>query len=178
MRRVAVVGNSGAGKSTLAAGLARRLGVPWLELDGVYHQPGWTPLPVDELRARVDAFTRQPGWVVDGNYSVVRELVWSRADTVVWLDLPKRVVMWRVVRRTLGRLVRRTELWNGNRESWRSLVTTDPQRSIIAWSWQRHAVYRARFEAASRDPAWGRLTFVRLRSRRDVERFAASSAPG
>ncbi|HEY9473259.1 MAG TPA: hypothetical protein VIS06_05325 [Mycobacteriales bacterium] len=174
MRRVSVVGNSGSGKSWLARRLAERLGVPYLELDAVYHQPGWVPLPDDELRAAVGRFTAGPGWVVDGNYSAVREdMVWPRADTVVWLDLPRRVVFRQVVGRTLARATTRRELWNGNRERWRNMLSLDPQRSIIMWSWTRHHRYRRRYQDAARDPRWAHLRFVRLRSRRQVSEFLA-----
>jgi adenylate kinase family enzyme len=166
--RVSVVGNSGSGKSTLARALAGRLGVPHIELDAIFHQPGWRPLPKDDLRARVDAATVTGGWVVDGNYSAVRDIVWGRADTVVWLDLPRRVVMRQVVWRTVRRMALRAELWNGNRERWRNLLTRDPERSIILWAWRRHSTYRDRYAAAATDPAWSHLTFVRIGSRRDV----------
>ena len=90
VRRVSVVGNSGSGKSTLARELAASLGVAHIELDSVFHQPGWEPLPEDEFQRLVTARTSENGWVIDGNYSAVRPIVWARADTVVWLDLPKR----------------------------------------------------------------------------------------
>jgi adenylate kinase family enzyme len=171
--RVSVVGNSGSGKSTLAGALASRLGVPHIELDAIYHQPGWQPLPAAEFRARVDALTANGGWVVDGNYSAVRDLVWARADSVVWLDPPRRTVMRQIVLRTLRRMALRVDLWNGNRERWRNLLTRDPEESIIAWAWQRHAVYRARYLAASTDRAWRHLTFIRVGCREDRRRLLA-----
>jgi adenylate kinase family enzyme len=76
-----VVGNSGSGKSTLAAGLAARLGAPFVELDSIFHQPGWTELPRDEFRARVGALAAGEEWVIDGNYTAVRDLVWARPST-------------------------------------------------------------------------------------------------
>ena len=100
MRRVSVVGTSGVGKSTFAALLASRLGCPFLELDSVYHQADWVPLATDLFRDRVADFAAGSHWVIDGNYSKVRDVVWSRAGTVVWLDLPRRVVMRRLVWRT------------------------------------------------------------------------------
>ena len=90
--------------------------MPYVEIDALYHLPGWQELPADELVAAIDSRTSADGWVVDGNYSDALDLVWSRADTVVWLDLPRRLVMRQVVRRTTRRMVRREELWNGNRE--------------------------------------------------------------
>ena len=89
VQRVSVVGNSGSGKSTLGAALAARLGVPYVELDSIFHQPGWAELPRDEFRERVGALADGDAWVIDGNYTAVRDLVWARADTVVWIDLPR-----------------------------------------------------------------------------------------
>jgi adenylate kinase family enzyme len=168
VRRVSVVGNSGSGKTTVAAQIASRLGAPHLELDSIFHQPGWQPLPLNEFRARVADFVAGPAWVVDGNYSDVRDLVWQRADTVVWLDPPRYRVMRRVIWRTLRRVISRAELWNGNREPWTNLFRADPTESIIAWAWTRHRVYQDRYAAAQADPANAHLRFVRLRTRADT----------
>jgi adenylate kinase family enzyme len=176
VQRVSVVGNSGSGKSTVARELAGILGVPHLELDGVFHQPDWVPLPEDEFRRVVGAATAGAGWVMDGNYSVVRPIVWARADTVVWLDLPRRTVMRQVVWRTLRRAVTRQELWNGNREPLRNFLTWEPEESVISWAWHNHATYRDRYAAAAADPANAHLTFIRLTSRGDITRFLTESA--
>jgi adenylate kinase family enzyme len=176
VRRVSVVGNSGSGKSTVARELALVLGGPHLELDGVFHQPGWVPLPEDEFRGVVAAAAAGDRWVMDGNYSAVRPLVWARADTVVWLDLPRRTVMRQVVWRTLRRAVTRQELWNGNRESLRNFLTWVPEESVISWAWHNHAKYQHRYGAAAADPANAHLTFIRLTSRRAIIRFLAEAA--
>jgi adenylate kinase family enzyme len=140
VRRVSVVGTSGAGKSTLSRALAGALGAECLELDSVFHQPGWVPLPRDEFRQRVAAVVAGERWVIDGNYtSQVKDLVWARADTVVWLDLPRRTVMRRIIWRSFRRAAARTELWNGNRERWRNFFSMDKEESVIAWAWQTHA---------------------------------------
>jgi adenylate kinase family enzyme len=176
VQRVSVVGNSGSGKSTLARELATILGGTHLELDGVYHQPGWAPLPLDEFRRVVAATVAQDRWVIDGNYSGVRSITWDRADTVVWLDLPKRTVMRQIVGRTLRRVATREELWNGNREHFGNLLRWDPEQSVISWAWHSHVKYRDRYTAAAADPANAHLTFVRLTSRRDITRFLAEAA--
>jgi adenylate kinase family enzyme len=178
VRRVSVGGTSGSGKSTLARELASILKVPHLELDGIFHQPGWASLPTEEFRAQVADFTTRDGWVTDGNYSVVRDLIWERADTVAWLDLPRHLVMRRLIWRTLRRMVTRQELWNGNRESVRNLVSLDPEKSIIVWAWTTHAANRAAYLAASQDPGNAHLTFIRLTSPRAVKRFLASQGAG
>jgi adenylate kinase family enzyme len=171
VRRVSVVGTSGVGKSTFASSLAGGLGCPFLELDSVYHQADWVPLATSVFRDRVAAVVAGERWVIDGNYSKVRDIVWARADTVVWLDLPRRVVMRRLVWRTLRRVARRAELWNGNRERWRNLLTWDRQESVISWGWHTFGSNRARYAAAAADPANGHLSFVRLTSARAVRRF-------
>lgn len=173
MRRVSVVGAPGSGKTWFAARLAATLGAPHVELDAIFHQPGWGELPADEFRRRVmDAIAGAgDAWVVDGNYRAVQDLVWGAADTVVWLDLDRRTVMTRLTRRTVDRVVRRRRLWNGNRERWTNLVSRKPERSILAWSWTMHPAYRERYAAAMTDPAWAGLEFIRLTTPRAVDAF-------
>lgn len=176
MQRVWVVGNSGAGKSTAARRLAARLGSQCVELDAIFHQPGWQPLDVDTFRARVAHIVAADAWVVDGNYSVVADLVRSRADTILWLDLRRSDVMRQLLRRTLTRLVHKVELWNGNRESWRNLLRWDPEDSILRWAWTQHDHYVERYEALTPAAVSAGTTVVRLRSRAEVDRFLTGSS--
>jgi hypothetical protein len=157
----------------MARGLAASLGVPFVELDGIFHQPGWIPLPEDQFQRVVTERASADGWVIDGNYSAVRPIVWARADTVVWLDLSKWTVMRQVAWRTVSRAVTRRELWNGNRERLGNFLSWDPEKSVIAWAWHGHAKYRSRYAAAAADPANAHLAFIRLTSRKDVARFLA-----
>ena len=173
-----MVGNSGSGKTTLAGRLAKALSVPHLELDAVFHQPDWQPLEREVFRSRVDEFTTGESWVVDGNYSAVRDIVWSRADTVVWLDFPRHRVMRQLLERTLRRMATGAELWNGNRERWQNLFRLDPEESILAWAWTRHAAYRERYSAAQADPANAHLRFIRVRTAADAADLISAAAAG
>jgi hypothetical protein len=148
-----------------------------VELDSIYHQPGWTPLGDADFRARVAGVVAAVGWVVDGNYSVVQEIVWNRADTVVWFDLPYATVLARTVWRTVRRTLTRQELWNGNKEPLSNLWSLNPEKSIIAWAATRHGVYRRRYADAERDPRWADRRFVRLRTQAEADRFVAGVAP-
>lgn len=112
--RVVVVGTSGSGKTTLAKALAAQLALPYIELDALNWQPGWRDLSrndPDEFVRRVTLTVAADTWVVDGNYGLVRDLVWRRATHPVWLDYERPVVMRRVIRRSLARAALRTEMW-------------------------------------------------------------------
>jgi adenylate kinase family enzyme len=155
----------------LSRALADSIGCPWLELDSVYHQADWVPLDDDAFVAHVTDVIAGDSWVIDGKYSTVLPLVWERADTVVWLDLPRRTVMRRIVVRTLRRVAGRAELWNGNRERWRNFFTWDPAESVISYAWHSYGRNQARFAAAAADPASAHLDFVRLRTPAQVRAF-------
>jgi len=171
--RIVVHGASGSGKTTLARNLSRVLGVPQLELDALYHQANWTGLDDELFRQRVSVIVRQPSWVSDGNYRIVRDLLWSRAELIVFLDLPRRQVVSRVLRRTIRRILTREELWNGNREHLGNLFSADRERNIVLWSWSTHHRYHSVVpeEARERAPQAG---VIMLRTRGEVNSFVAA----
>jgi adenylate kinase family enzyme len=172
VQRVSMVGISGSGKSTLGRELTRILGLPHLELDSVFHQAGWVSLSDEEFRRQVAIAVAQPQWVLDGNYhGKVQPIIWARADTVIWVDMPRHIVMRRVIARTLHRMAGRVELWNGNREHWRQLLNRDKEENVILWAWHMHGPQRERYTAAMADPANARLRFIQLTSPAAVRRF-------
>lgn len=166
-QRVLVAGSSGAGKTTLARRIGARLDLPIVEIDALFHGPQWVPRP--SFEADVQAFAASPRWVTEWQYSPVRALLAERADLVVWLDLSRGLVLRQVLWRTVVRRLRRTTLWNGNREPPLRTLLTDRQH-VVRWAWTTHRSSAARVEALHRDRP--DLIVVRLRSRRDVERWA------
>ena len=166
-----MVGTTGAGKTSFAARLAASSGVQHVELDALYWEPGWRAATPEVFRDRVRAATESGGWVVDGNYSIVRDILWGRADTIVWLDYGLPTILWRLIRRTFRRALTREVLWNGNRE--RLKTSFFSRESILLWAlktcWKRKRNYPRILSL----PEYSHLEVVRLRSPREAERWAA-----
>lgn len=162
-----VVGGPGSGKSSVAAQLARVLGVAPIELDGLWWGPDWKPAGREQLRDDVRDVLAIDSWIVDGNYvDDVADLVWRRADVVVWLDLPRRVAVRRAVRRSVRRILAAEALWNGNHES---LAVLSP-RSITTLV-RRWPSYSERIASALVDLEIPVERVVRLRSDAEKERW-------
>ena len=166
-RRIVVVGTTGSGKTTTARRLAETLGYPHVELDALHWEPNWTPATVEVFRDRVRRAIEGPCWVVDGNYSAVRDVLWPAADSIVWLDYALPVIVGRLLRRTIRRSLWREELWNGNREHLvRALFSTD---SILLWALRTYRRRRREYPELFRRPEYGHLRIICLRSPRQTE---------
>ena len=161
MKRVAVIASaSGNGKTTVGRALADRLGIPFHELDALHHGPNWTEATAAELRLRVEPILRSDAWVVDGVYrNKLGDLVLEHADVVVWLDLPVRVWLPRLVWRTVQRISTREELWNGNREELRDAL--HPSNSVVFYALRHYRDRRRRYAIELR--ASPSCAFVRRR---------------
>lgn len=171
-QRICVVGTSGAGKTYVARALAERLGLRYISSDALIWRADWEAVPRDEQYVAFDAATADGGWTFDGNLgpSPEDQLVLSRCDTLVWLDLPRWQVMASITRRTLWRAITRERLWHGNVERWRTVLSRD---SMIAWAWRTYPRQQRRYAALSATPD-GPPTRIRLTSRRQVNRWLAS----
>jgi len=170
MQRILVGGSSGAGKSTMARRLAARLDLHYVEVDSLFHGAGWTQRAefVDDMAAVVAG----DRWVIDHDYDAAQHLVWPRLDTFVWLDYPRWLTEWRVVRRSIVRGALRKELWNGNRESLRNMFR-DPDHPV-RWSWRHHARRRAEFEEMTAQAANAHIEVIRLRTPSESRRWLAT----
>ncbi len=119
MQRIVVFGFAGSGKSTLARQIGERLGLEYFETDALHWNPGWVGTPTEEFRRKVEAATVGKHWVTEGNYNQVRDIYLSRADTVIWLDYPFALSFYRLLGRTLSRILDQQPICNGNYETWR-----------------------------------------------------------
>lgn len=174
MRKVVVVGTTGSGKTTVARELAARLGVPHLELDALHWGPNWSVPSKEEFRARVAGALVGDAWVVDGNYSKVRDIVWGRADTLVWLDYRLIVILRQVIARTVRRAVSGERLWSGNRERFLSTFSRD---SIILWALKTYRRRLREYVELPRKAEYSHLSVVRLRSAQETRRWLEENIP-
>ena len=131
LRRVVVVGSSCSGKTSLARRIADQLGATHIELDAIHWLPNWKERPTEEFREHTRAAVGTDKWVVDGNYSKVRDIVWPKATTVIWLNYPFPLVFYRVLRRTIARSVRGQILFSGNKETLKKAFLS--RDSILWW---------------------------------------------
>ena len=171
MRRILVYGVTGSGKSTLAARIGERLGLPYHSVDDLTWEPGWVAVPDEVQRERIAAVCATEAWVIDSAYSIWKDIALGRVELVVGLDFPRWRSLGRLVRRTVRRIVLRTEICNGNRESVRNLLlSTD---SIVFWHFKSFARKRRRMRAWHADPAMPPV--VLLRSPAEVERWLSGA---
>jgi adenylate kinase family enzyme len=132
-QRTVVIGTTSSGKSTLAQRLAQKMNADFIELDALHWEPNWVEAPDEVFRRRVEKAISSPAWVVAGNYHMVREAIWSKAQAVIWLDYPFHIVFWRLFTRTIRRAVTREKLFSGNVESiWTHLKLWSPD-SLFHW---------------------------------------------
>ena len=166
MRKIAILSTaSGNGKTTVGRAIAKKLGLPFHELDALHHRPNWTEATPEELRAKVEPIVASDAWVIDGAYrGKLGDLVLEGADLVVWLDLPVRVWLPRLVRRTARRIATREELWNGNREELRYAL--HPRYSVVVYAVRSYRERRRRYASEL-----ARFPLLRLRTTAEVDRF-------
>ena len=173
-RRIVVVGTTSSGKSTLAKCLADKLSADFIELDALHWEPNWKEAEPEVFRARVQRATCSPDWVVAGNYHVVRDLIWPRAEVIIWLDYPLWTIFWQLTKRTFSRWWTQELLWGTNRETlWPQFILWS-QDSLYYWLfktyWQRKREYPTLFAA----PSNAHLTVFHFRSPREADEWLRS----
>ena len=171
MQRINVIGTSGSGKTTVSLKIAKKLNLPYIELEGLCWQKNWKELSDEKFFYKVKKAVSADHWVLDGTYKRTRHIKWKRVQMVIYLDLPFHIVLFRVLRRTLVRSLTGETLWAGNRETlWRAFFTRD---SIILWSLKTFYKNRLDYRMASKSHKYSHIKFVRLSSNKEVNDFIA-----
>jgi adenylate kinase family enzyme len=170
-RRIVVVGATSSGKSTLASQIAEKIGADYIELDALHWEPNWVEAPDEIFRERVEVAIKSNAWVVAGNYHVVRDLVWRRAETIIWLDYPFHVVFWRLLKRTIYRSITKEELFAGNVENFWMHLKLWSEESLFHWLfktyWRRKREYPLLFAL----PENARLKLIRFNHPKETKQW-------
>jgi adenylate kinase family enzyme len=173
-RRICVVGTTGSGKSRLANELAQRMQLPHVELDSLYWEPNWAHCSDEEMRQRAAIATQGDTWVVDGNYSSLRDLTWPRAEAVVWLDYPLLLILWQLWKRTWKRVLTKETLWGTNTERlWPQFFSKD---SLFLWALKTYKRRKQTYNALITAPEYASLIVKHFRSPRETETWLRSWA--
>lgn len=171
MQRIVIVGTTGVGKSTLAAQLSTALNIPHIETDSLYWEENWTESTDEDFVKKLANAVNEAGesWIVDGNYSLSRALVWPKADTVIWLDYPLWLIYWRLFRRSLKRVISREKLWNNNQESFYSqFLASDSLFIQAAKTYQRR---KERYSAIIENNEYPHIQFHHFQKPSETETF-------
>ncbi len=170
-QRLVVVGVTSSGKSTLAESLARRFDLNYIELDALNWEPNWQAAPLEVFRARVEKATEADKWIVAGNYHAVRDLIWHKAEMVIWLDYPLRTVLWQLTRRTLKRWWTQELLWGTNRESLWVHFKVWSTNSLYHWLFKTFWRRKREIPMLLSQPEHQHLKLIRLKHPRETKEW-------
>jgi adenylate kinase family enzyme len=173
-KRVVIVGVTGSGKSTLAEILARRFNMCYIELDALYWEPDWQAAALDLFRARVEKATQAEKWIVAGNYHIVRERVWSKAEAIIWLDYPLLTVLWQLTRRSFKRWWTQELLWGTNREPIWTHFKLWSKESLYNWLFQTYWRRKREYPMLLSQPEYRHLKLLRFHHPKETERWLES----
>lgn len=171
IKRIVVVGAAGSGKTTLARAVGKALETPVTDLDLLFWGPAWSRVDLNMFRERTQEVLANERWIIAGSYlRQVADLVWAQADTVVWLDLPRRVSFSRVLRRTVRQFVRREDVFPGCRQSLRAAW----RDRLFHSAWREPEEYRSVIPELLDRPEYGHVRLVHLQSTGAVAAWWAS----
>ena len=169
--RIVVVGTTSSGKSTLASRLAEKIQAEVIDLDSLHWEPNWVEAPDEIFRERVETALKANAWVVAGNYHVVRNTIWPKAQAIIWLDYPFHIVFWRLLTRTIRRAVTQEELWNGNRETFWAHLKLWSEDSLFNWLFKTYWRRKRETPALLNLPEHKHLKLIHFKHPREAEEW-------
>jgi len=173
-KRIVVIGVTGSGKSMLAEKLAQNLGLDFIELDALNWKPDWVEAGAEEFRAKVDTATQAPGWALAGNYNKIRDVIWPRAQAVVWLDYPFLLVFGRLWKRTLSRWWKQEQLWGTNYERLWPQIKIWSSQSLFYWQVHSYRRHKRLYPQLFASPEYAHLKFFHFKQPRETEKWVDS----
>jgi adenylate kinase family enzyme len=166
MKKILIIGSSGAGKSTLARRLNEAIGIELIHLDKVFWRPNWIETPKDEWKETVGNLLEKDSWIMDGNFGGTMEMRIAACDTVIFLDLPRAICVWRAVKRVLiYRKNSRPDMAEGCDERF--------DLKFYKWIWDYPTRTKPKVEALLKE-FQDTKKIIRLGSKREIENFFAN----
>lgn len=176
-RRILVVGTTGSGKTTTSKRISKSLQLPRVELDSLRWNPGWVETSDEVFIERVRKFeSEHDEWVIDGNYSFVRDILWPRADLVIWLDFSLTTIFANLFKRSYDNIRHKRRLCNGNVES---IALHLSKKSIFLWALKSYWRRKKNYSKLMKEDCYPNLTFKRVTTPEGLEallRFLQPSA--
>lgn len=170
-KRIVIIGSTSSGKSTLAERLAKRFDLDFIDLDALHWEPNWTEAPLEVFRERVSSATQVEGWVVAGNYHMVRDLIWPQAEAVIWLDYSLPRIFWQLTRRTFTRWWRNELLWSTNRENLWMHFKLWSDESLYHWLFKTYWRRKREFPALLALPEHQHLKLIRFEQPHETNKW-------
>jgi len=170
LKRAVIVGTSCSGKTTLAENISRILDIQHFELDVLHWGPNWTIRT--EFEENVGKAVQNTSWVIDGNYRNVRDVIWDKVDTIIWLNYSFPLVFWRALKRTIPRMIMRKPIFAGNQETFRLVFLSSD--SILWWVIKTH---RKRIEEYSKlfsENELPNINIIEFRHPKQAEKFLSN----
>lgn len=173
MKRILIVGTTGSGKTTLGLKLSSVLGIAPTDLDELYWLPEWKGRPEEEFKKSVMGVIEKDAWIISGNYSIVRDLIVARADTIIWLDYSFLPNFWQIFSRSIQRVTSRKLICNGNRETFAKLFS---KGSIMLWFFNTFHDRRRRYGTMIAEWKESGKACIHLRSPGETAAFLTARA--
>jgi len=173
--KINVVGTSGSGKSYFSEKLAEKLNIPYIEMDEVYWLANWNEPTNEVYFEKLEKVLSCDHWVLDGNYSRTQAIKWQHVETIIWVDYSFARTLYQAALRAINRALTRKELWAGNRESWRKLLSKD---SILLWTVTHYRKNKTKYQSYIDDPKYSHIDFIRIKSPKEMSKFLSASSPG
>ena len=171
---IAIIGTTSSGKSTLAGQLADKLGYDFIELDALHWEPNWQEAPLEVFRQRVETAIQAPAWGVAGNYHIVRDIVWAKAEIVIWLDYSLPRVFWQLTQRTFTRWWKHELLWGTNYENIWTHFKLWSQDSLFHWLFKTYWRRKREYPTLLTQPEYKHLKLIQFKHPKETDEWLNS----
>ena len=172
-QRIVIIDTTSSGKSTLAEAVAGKIGADYIDLDYLHWEPNWVEAPDNVFRERVTNATNAKSWVVAGNYSTTRDIVWSRAQALIWLDYSFPIVFWRLFTRTFRRVITQEKLFSDNVEHFWTQVKFWSQDSLFNWLFKTYWRRKREIPVLLTQPEYRHLDIIHFKHPKEADTWLA-----